>query len=104
MRPLAAISAHVVVDASAPVAFPRGWHACKDCGLAVPVRETWCTLCLFERQVIRKSDGWRCVGCGTLMTGKRTHARFCSRRCPGRYQARKVAAQQARATTTGPPI
>jgi len=44
-----------------PAVLPRGWRPCKACGLAVPVRETWCSLCLWERWITGKEAGWRCV-------------------------------------------
>jgi hypothetical protein len=34
-----------------PAALPRGWHPCHRCSLAVPVRETVCSLCLWETWV-----------------------------------------------------
>ena len=61
----------------------RGWHPCKQCGLAVPLRETWCSLCLWERWVAGEEAGWQCVQCGKLMTGRRLHARYCGRLVPG---------------------
>jgi hypothetical protein len=64
-----------------PAALPRGWRPCKGCGLAVPVRETCCSLRLWERWVAGKEAGWRCVQCGQMMTGRRLHARYCSPAC-----------------------
>jgi predicted nucleic acid-binding Zn ribbon protein len=74
--------------------FPRGWHGCRRCSLAVPLRETMCTLCLFEVAVLMPEQGWACAVCGTRMTGRRPTARYCSERCTGRahYRRRKVAA------------
>jgi hypothetical protein len=53
-----------------PAAVPRGWRPSKRCGLAVPLRETWCSLCLGEQWVVGKATGWRCAQCGQVMKGK----------------------------------
>jgi ribosomal protein L37E len=54
---------------------PPGWHRCRRCGRAVPLREAWCSLCLWERQVAAKQGGWKYVQGGRLMRGRRSRAR-----------------------------
>ena len=84
-------------EARWPRTFPHGWHACRGCGLAVPRRETYCTLCLFEIQVLEPERGVRWVVCQRPMIGRRPTARYCSNACQCRagYRRRKAAAASA---------
>ena len=85
-----------LIDGSRVVHFPRGWQACKGCGLGVPVRTVFCTFCAWERDARRPERSGGCQQCGKPLEG-RISRRFCSDRCSNRwrYLQSKAAADAA---------
>jgi hypothetical protein len=47
--PAPSVAAEGLLREPEPATLPRGWWPCKRCSLAIPVRETFFTLCLSER-------------------------------------------------------